>query len=385
MASDEGSPPMSPGILEASKELEEIIQEIAEDPSLINTENVRLELLRRYDLARRDAGSATLSRCIRVMKDQSRSGATKVAMMKVLDYLMDVKNGMLADAIAEDRKLEFFKNNAKKTKEKERRKRRPKDVEMLQATLELFDKWGRRYEGSAPGTGAAKIAATWRELMKEQIQFHQPYEYLTLAPAPADAGAFSMAAPAAPSASSSDLNEATLGRLADEMQRAMEQHGLQSAEFGEAQAHFESTLEQWQRAVELAADGDSERFAQLFDVVSRYAERQQNIKAGAAAPMAAAPLGPAATTPASPSTSWDEEAHEGRHKKSHRRRHSREKLPEVVTPSFGEWHDGEEQVTGEQGSFGGNFSLQSFPSFGPDGAGFALDGFGSFGNMGGEL
>jgi len=55
------------------------------------------------------------------------------------------------------------------------------------------------------------------------------------------------------------------------------------------------------------SDGDSERFAQLFDVVSRYAERQQNIKAGAAAPMAAAPLGPAATTPASPSTSWDEE------------------------------------------------------------------------------
>ena len=73
-------------------------------------------------------------------------------------------------------------------------------------------------------------------LPQEQIQFHQPYEYLTLAPAPADAGAFSMAAPAAPSASSSDLNEATLGRLADEMQRAMEQHGLQSAEFGEAQA-----------------------------------------------------------------------------------------------------------------------------------------------------
>ena len=36
--------------------------------------------------------------------------------VEVLDYLMDVKNGMLADAIAENRKLEFFKNNAKKTK-----------------------------------------------------------------------------------------------------------------------------------------------------------------------------------------------------------------------------------------------------------------------------
>ena len=81
-------------------------------------------------------------------------------------------------------------------------------------------------------------AAILRILRQDQVQFHQPYEYLTLAPAPADAGAFSMAAPAAAPApaSSSDLNEATLGRLADEMQRAMEQHGLQSAEFGEAQA-----------------------------------------------------------------------------------------------------------------------------------------------------
>ena len=48
-----------------------------------------------------------------------------------------------------------------------------------------------------------------------------------------------------------------------------------------------------------------------------------------------------------------QEAHEGRHKKSHRRRHSREQReqpPEVVTPSFGEWHDGEEQ--GEQQGLG---------------------------------
>ena len=48
-------------------------------------------------------------------------------------------------------------------------------------------------------------------------------------------------------------------------------------------------------------DGDPERFARLFDVVSRFAERQQNIESGRAAPLAAAPLG-AAAPPGSPST-----------------------------------------------------------------------------------
>ncbi len=56
------------------------------------------------------------------------------------------------------------------------------------------------------------------------------------------------------------------------------------------------------------ADGDPERFAQLFDVVSRYAERQQNILAGKATP--SAPATPQ-VLPASPSTgsrvSWEEE------------------------------------------------------------------------------
>ena len=367
---------------------------------------------------------------------------------------------------------------------------------------------------------------------QEQVHFPSSYEYLTIPPAPSDAGAFSFAtvAPTPAPAASGDLNEAVLGKLADDMQLAMEQHGIQSPEFGEAQvggffgsifcvflflvcflfdmtvgislgilarypllnacfglrqAHFESTLEQWQRAVEQAAgkvfrldhvvcsvilaapwgcdnpiplwfktqfsvfftvvlynilflclrcqfismkkptsniyflfyfdsqwsnlipwpDGDPERFAQLFDVVSRYAERQQNIKAGRAAPAASAPLGPAPTAPASPSTgsrvSWDEEWQavsfvvdfgikmqvevgdfwscqdlppnifhqnhwwlvgfqhgaaqisgfeeaDSKHKK-HRRRHSREKLPEVVTPSFGEWHtDAGEEGMGEQ-------------------------------------
>ena len=43
---------------------------MAEDPSLVNSEDGRHELVRRYDLARRDAGTATLSRCMRVLKDQ---------------------------------------------------------------------------------------------------------------------------------------------------------------------------------------------------------------------------------------------------------------------------------------------------------------------------
>eukprot|EP00438_Fugacium_kawagutii_P014817 Skav234791 [mRNA] locus=scaffold69:115519:121154:+ [translate_table: standard] len=102
------SPPLSPGILEASKELEEIIQ------------------------APMGAHGSSVKQL-------------------VLDYLMDVKSGLLADAFADDRKLEFFKNHAKKTK----------------AILELFDKWGKHYELAGASSGGAKITATWKELMKE--------------------------------------------------------------------------------------------------------------------------------------------------------------------------------------------------------------------------
>ena len=59
------------------------------------------------------------------------------------------------------------------------------------------------------------------------------------------------------------------------------------------------------------ADGDPERFAQLFDVVSRYAERQQNILAGKATPVATPSAPTPQVLPASPSTgsrvSWEEE------------------------------------------------------------------------------
>ncbi len=37
-------------------------------------------------------------------------------MVQVLDFLMDVKSGILADAITDERRLEFFRNHAKKTK-----------------------------------------------------------------------------------------------------------------------------------------------------------------------------------------------------------------------------------------------------------------------------
>ncbi len=86
--------------------------------------------------------------------------------------------------------------------------------------------------------------------MQEQVHFPHSYEYLTIPPAPADAGAFSMSSlnsfsappatpPAAPvAAGGSDLDEAALGRLADEMQKAMERHGKESPEFAEAQAGF---------------------------------------------------------------------------------------------------------------------------------------------------
>lgn len=60
------------------------------------------------------------------------------------------------------------------------------------------------------------------------------YDYLTLTPAPSDAGAFSAAVER--HAASSELDEALLGRLADAMQTALERHGRESMEFGEAKA-----------------------------------------------------------------------------------------------------------------------------------------------------
>ena len=68
------------------------------------------------------------------------------------------------------------------------------------------------------------------------------YDYLTLTPAPADAGAFSgfggfSASP--PSPASMDLDEGVLSSLADALQGAMERHGRESAEFAEAKAGAE--------------------------------------------------------------------------------------------------------------------------------------------------
>lgn len=56
-------------------------------------------------------------------------------MREVLDYLMDVKSGLLADAFADDRKLEFFKNHAKKTK-----------VRSAPQTSSFLFFWVHRYE-----------------------------------------------------------------------------------------------------------------------------------------------------------------------------------------------------------------------------------------------
>ncbi|CAJ1332800.1 unnamed protein product, partial [Effrenium voratum] len=158
---------------------------------------------RLYDLARHGAGNATLSRCLRVIKDQNEGINAKLAVMKVLDYLMEVKQGILADAVA--RELKFFASLAKKTKEKEKRKRRPSTVfsskasaedidAMLQATLELLDRWGRHFEANPGHGGGVQIAAARKELMKEQVRFPDPrdYRHLTLTPASATASAFNM-------------------------------------------------------------------------------------------------------------------------------------------------------------------------------------------------
>ena len=70
---------------------------------------------------------------------------------------------------------------------------------------------------------------------QEQVNFPQSYEYLTIAPAPSDAGAFSaFSAPTLPPPTDA-LDERELENLVVAMQVAMA-NGKESPEFGEAKA-----------------------------------------------------------------------------------------------------------------------------------------------------
>lgn len=401
MASDGGSP-LSPGVLESTSLLEDIIKEIARSPSQLDSESVQQELLRLYDLSRWGAGNAVVSRCLRCLKDPSEPASGKLAMMRVLDFLMDVKDGQLAEALS--RELKFFVNIAKKTKEKERRKRRPtsvfsnkaapEDIEsILSITLELLDKWGRYYE-AAGSPGGAKIVDAWKELTKENVRFPQgpaEYVFLTKPSASRDAGAFGFGSTGGGGGSSSfggfgvevsapgsnsELSEPALQSLAAAVQSAVAQYGPGSPEAGEATAHFESMLAQWQRAAAEAVErGDMAAYEHFSAVAVRYAELQIG-SPSASTENSRTFSGVSGVSPSPPDSDTVPESHSSSHKK-HRRRKKEpqpdtfEVPPEVaMTPSFGhpgsDWAEADAAAAAYRaGEFGGSFGVGS--------SGFASD------------
>lgn len=401
MASDGGSP-LSPGVLESTSLLEDIIKEIARSPSQLDSESVQQELLRLYDLSRWGAGNAVVSRCLRCLKDPSEPASGKLAMMRVLDFLMDVKDGQLAEALS--RELKFFVNIAKKTKEKERRKRRPtsvfsnkaapEDIEsILSITLELLDKWGRYYE-AAGSPGGAKIVDAWKELTKENVRFPQgpaEYVFLTKPSASRDAGAFGFGSTGGGGGSSSfggfgvevsapgsnsELSEPALQSLAAAVQSAVAQYGPGSPEAGEATAHFESMLAQWQHAAAEAVErGDMAAYEHFSAVAVRYAELQIG-SPSASTENSRTFSGVSGVSPSPPDSDTVPESHSSSHKK-HRRRKKEpqpdtfEVPPEVaMTPSFGhpgsDWAEADAAAAAYRaGEFGGSFGVGS--------SGFASD------------
>ena len=291
--------------------------------------------------------------------------------------------------------------------EKERRKRRPtsvfsnkaaqEDIEsILSITLELLDKWGRYYE--VDGTpGGAKIVDAWKELTKENVRFPQgpaEYVFLTKPSASRDAGAFGfgggsssfggfgaeVSAPVSgasgPSGVSGELSEPALQGLAAAVQSAIAQYGPGSPEAGEATAHFESMLAQWQHAAAEAVEkGDMAAYEHFSAVAVRYAELQIG-SPSASTEFSRTFSGVSGVSPSPPDSDTVPESHSSSHKK-HRRRKKQsqpeafEVQPEVaMTPSFGhpqnEWAEADAAAAAYRaGEFGGSFGVGS--------SGFASD------------
>ncbi|CAE8700929.1 unnamed protein product, partial [Polarella glacialis] len=121
---------------------------------------------------------------MRIIKDVNEVLAAKIAALRVMNLLMDASDDQLALALVPQ--LKFFTSIAKKSKEKDRRKRRPSnvlssrapaaDVEtFLAAVCELLDRWGRFYESAGmQGSPIMEIAKARQELVKERVALPEP-------------------------------------------------------------------------------------------------------------------------------------------------------------------------------------------------------------------
>eukprot|EP00930_Biecheleria_cincta_P037654 TRINITY_DN25872_c0_g1_i1.p1 TRINITY_DN25872_c0_g1~~TRINITY_DN25872_c0_g1_i1.p1 ORF type:complete len:1073 (+),score=187.38 TRINITY_DN25872_c0_g1_i1:33-3251(+) len=381
------SSPTSPGVLESQSLLDDHLRNLVQNPNLLGSQAARQELLRLYELAGRNAGKTVLERCVRILKEHEETLTVKLATLNVLNLLMDVNNGQLADVFASE--LKFFANLAKKSKEKEKRKRRPSSVftsrasqddidTFLGAVCELLDRWGRHYQmsGGTPGSGGAEMVKVWKELQKDRVKFPDPSEYRYLDTTPVDDSGSRRAGVGTspfgiPADISQDLSEPRLQGLANAVQDAMAQHGPDSMEVGEAKAHFESELALWQRAATEATERDDYAgFERYSEVAFRFAELGQRIETS---PSASAATSRAASASASrtaserslspgPSYTAAESAFPGAEsafpafdqgKKKHKKKRSSKATPANIETGFGNVGGGGESGQGGFGQGGG--------------------------------
>jgi len=311
--------------------LDDAIKAAAKDPSRLDSESCRRQLFETYALSGSAGARTVLDRCLRLMKDSEHELPQKLVAVRLLDMLMDQQNNSLAKALSKELKL--LTGIARRSKESDRRRRRPSsmftpqtsDAEVAQfvtAMGELLDKWGRRYENETAGAHPHMNPelTLWvgarRELLADSVKLPTPEVYKHLgvnSPTGSTPG---------------DLDERRLARYAEELEAAIAQHGPQAEETAEALSGFESELALWQRAAQGAVERDDfVEFERLSEVTIRFAELGQNLESSASASRSAStsvPPSAATSPPASVSpppqrrNTMESEASGGRGRRRHR-------------------------------------------------------------------
>jgi len=185
--------PTSPGPLESCANLDALLRDPVGALQSLGSREGHAAFAETYALASLQAGTTALTRCKRIMRDPAEPAPAKLAAVRLLDFAMSLEGDLMAKALVSE--LPFFEALAKRSVEKDKKKRRPKSMfehgvsekevlEVLRAVLELLDKWGRHFEETAPpeGSAAHEIAAARQRLAAKQVLLPRPASYQHIVP-----------------------------------------------------------------------------------------------------------------------------------------------------------------------------------------------------------